>query len=241
MPNIESTPFPSQIRNDQSVICDNFVSWFPWVFLSISTVVFGSVSLIYPFGRDQLYYAFLGDALLHGKIFYRDVPMMQMPLTGVIHALAMILFGRNMTAIRILDLFWTMGTSCFIFLFARKAFQRFWIALLAGYLYSFIYYTNDFWQTAQVDGFLNLPICAALYLVMQGIKGQESGGGDSGIRNPSSGTPSLHPLLLLSAGALIGLALFFKYTIIMLLPAVGLLILGINGWRSANPGKHYYG
>ena len=54
---------------------------------------------------------------------------------------------------------------------------------------------------------------------------------------PQSGTLGLHPLLLLSAGALIGLALFFKYTIIMLLPAVGLLILGINGWGSARSWK----
>jgi hypothetical protein len=39
----------------------------------LATLLFGSVSLIFPFGRDQGIHAFIADSALRGKTVYRDV------------------------------------------------------------------------------------------------------------------------------------------------------------------------
>ena len=106
--------------------------WLSWSLLAVVTLLFGAASLTYPFGRDQAYDAFLGDALLHGKVLYRDIPMMQMPLTAVVHALALVVFGHSMTAIRVLDLWWTFAIGGILFLWVRYMSGRDWLALTAA-------------------------------------------------------------------------------------------------------------
>ena len=46
----------------------------------------GSVSLIYPFGRDQGSYGYAGWVLLDGGVPYRDVFVFKPPMTVVVHA-----------------------------------------------------------------------------------------------------------------------------------------------------------
>jgi len=69
------------------------------------------------------------EAMLHGISLYKDVPMMQMPLTAIVHLLALVLFGHSMIAIRILDLFWTAGIAALSYVFVRKMFRRNGLAL----------------------------------------------------------------------------------------------------------------
>jgi hypothetical protein len=107
-----------------------------WVLLLGFTLLFGSVSLIYPFGRDQATYAFMGDAILHGMTLYRDVPIGLPPMTVLVHVIAFVLFGRTMVAIRILDLLWTLATVGVLSLFVARAFRRPWLGAVAGIVYS---------------------------------------------------------------------------------------------------------
>jgi 4-amino-4-deoxy-L-arabinose transferase-like glycosyltransferase len=204
-----------------------------WVLLLGFTLLYGAVSLVYPFGRDQATYAFMGDAILHGMTLYRDVPWGLPPMTALVHAFAFVLFGRNMTSIRILDLLWTLATVGGLSLFVTKAFRRPWLGVIAGLLYSLIYYGIDFWDTAQVDGFLNLPLVLSMYLLAWTLTRGNSG------KHPSSSRMWASYGVLFVAGFLMGVALLFKYTMGLLLPGAALAVAlasdrrPAEGWRAA--------
>jgi 4-amino-4-deoxy-L-arabinose transferase-like glycosyltransferase len=149
---------------------------------------------------------------------YRDIHMMNMPLTILVHILAITLFGRTMTAIRILDLFWTIATASLVSLVVVKALRRPWLGLVAGLSFSFIYYSNSFWNTAQVDGFLNLPLAGAMCLLVSQVTRDA---------HQDHSWPAWF-----AAGILIGIALFFKFTVGALLPASALVVGFAFGWRS---------
>ena len=185
-----------------------FPFW-PVLFVVAATLFFGSVSLIFPFGRDQGIHAFIADSMLHGKVVYRDVFNVKPPLTTVIHALALLLFGHSMTAIRLLDLLWTLATALMIFLFCRRAFRQDWLGAVAASFYPFLFYLLGFWYTAQTDGWLNLPLLVALCIAVPrvGVQG-------SGFRGR-----------WLWAGVLIGIAALIKYPAAALMPALIVILL----------------
>lgn len=193
------------------------------------TAVLGSVSLIYPFGRDQGIYGFLAGSLFDGKVLYRDIWAGVPPLAVYLHALAFTLFGRSMTAIRIVDLIWTMATAGLLFEFVRRAFGRRWLAVTAGVSYSYLYYLYGFWDTAQVDGFLNLPVVAAFLIALPAVTSPDAPG----------------RLRWFWVGMLLGIAFIFKYPIAVLLPCLGGFALyaglrdrkaGVAG-RASAPGR----
>jgi hypothetical protein len=186
---------------------------FPWPLVLVATMslLLGSVSLIYPFGRDQGIFAFIADSLLLGKVLYRDVLDIKPPLTAMVHTLALILFGHSMTAIRILDLLWTAATALVLFAFVSRAFKSQWLGAAAGSLYPLLYFAFGFWDTAQTDGWLNLPVAGALLLSL--LTGEHEG------RNAR--------LLWLGSGLCCGLAILLKYTV-GVLPLLLLLTLLIS-------------
>ena len=81
--------------------------------LAITVVALCLVSggLFFPFGRDQGNYAYPAWAWLDGQMPYRDVYVFKPPATVWVHALAQLLFGHSMVAVRILDLGWTVATA----------------------------------------------------------------------------------------------------------------------------------
>ena len=166
------------------------------------TVVLGAVSVIYPFGRDQGIHAFIADSMLQGKAVYRDVYNIKPPLTTVVHALALVVFGHSMTSIRILDLLWTAATALVLALLALRMFRRLWVAGLAGGLYAFFYYQFGYWHTSQTDGWLALPVAGAVLLVVQAMTGSEG----KAQNTPGAGWRWF------GAGFLLGLATLMKYT-----------------------------
>lgn len=188
----------------------------PVVVLLLGTVVLGSVSLILPFGRDQGIHAFIADAMLHGKVVYRDVFNVKPPLTTAVHALALLAFGHSMTSIRLLDMIWSMATALVISLLVWRSFGRRWLACAAGLLFCFQFYLLDFWNTAQTDGWINLPAAGAVLLAFGGMRG-------GGVTRSGSWT-------WVFAGICIGLATMFKYTMAALLPAVAVVAL-VHGRR----------
>lgn len=180
----------------------------------------GSVSLIYPFGRDQGAYAYAGWVMLEGGALYRDVFVFKPPMTAVVHGLAIGLFGVNTWAIRVLDLGWTAATSLVVAAIALELWNRRDAALAAGLLCPFLYYQIDYWMIAQTDGWMTLPSAAAMWAVLRGSRalGQSS-------RRATA--------WWVAAGMLAGVALLFKYTA----ATIGIPMLAALGWVAASRGR----
>lgn len=78
----------------------------PWdALFVVAALVFSLPSLLYPFGRDQGLYYYVGrEWLLRGSIPYRDVLDHKPPGIYVIHALAIAVFGEKEWAIRVFEI-----------------------------------------------------------------------------------------------------------------------------------------
>ena len=131
--------------------------------LLLITVLLGLHSLLEPFGRDQAEYATIADAWLRGQIVYRDIFNVKPPMTHLVHALAITLFGQRMLAIRLLDLCWQSVTVLCLFALGWRISSRRWIGWLAGLLYAASYFSFvSYWHRAQTDGFLTLWIALGM-------------------------------------------------------------------------------
>lgn len=162
-------------------------------------LVIGAPSLVYPFGRDQGEHAIIAELTLMGRLSYRDVFNPKPPATHLVHVLALTVFGHSMQAIRWLDLLWQAATALVLLGIADRLLLGRRAALLAPVLYSLAYYSNNFWNTAQTDGFLNLPAALA---VLAYLRAQDKG----------------ERWAYAASGAAIGVAVLFKYPIGILLP-----------------------
>lgn len=180
----------------------------------------GSVSLIYPFGRDQGAYAYAGWVMLEGGAPYRDVFVFKPPMTAVVHSLAIGLFGVNTWAIRVLDMGWMAATALVVAAISLELWRRRDAALAAGLACPFFYYQIDYWTIAQTDGWMTLPCGAAMWAVLRGGRALEQG-----TRSAAR--------WWIAAGLLAGVAVLFKYTAV----TIGLPMLAALGWVGASQGR----
>ena len=153
----------------------------------------GLPSLVLPWGRDQGIYAFTAWRMLDGALPYRDVFSFKPPMTTLVHALAFLLFGVNMTAIRALDLGWQGLTGVVVWGLLRKASGSDAVGLVGAGLFGWSYFRWDQWTSAQTDGWASLPIGAA-FLALALADGPRAGRTEA------------------VAGGLLGVAFLFKYT-----------------------------
>ncbi|MGQ9681077.1 MAG: ArnT family glycosyltransferase [Anaerolineae bacterium] len=179
---------------------------------TLLALALGAPSLLYPFGRDQGEYAYIATAALQGKTVYREVFNVKPPLTHMLHALALLAFGRSMQAIRILDLLWQAVTSVFLLLVARSAYRRHWVGVLAALIYVVLYFSNTYWDTAQTDGFQSLFLAMSVWLF---LRAQARG----------------HIVAYAASGIAIGGAILLKYPVGLLLPLLAILALARPGHR----------
>jgi len=161
-------------------------------------LLLGGVSLFYPFGRDQGEYAMIAMEVRKGKVDYRDIFDVKPPLTHFVHGLALSIFGQSMLAIRLFDLIWQCITVVLLVILAESIFKKRLVGLVAAFLYITGYYSLDYWNTAQTDGFLTLLILLSLLAY---IHYNKHGG----------------MWLIVSSGFAIGTAMLFKYPIGILL------------------------
>jgi hypothetical protein len=157
------------------------------------------VSLIYPFGGDQGNYGYIGLVILNGGIPFTDVLSFKPQFTGYLHALAFLSFGKSMLSIRYLDLIWTFCTALSLYTLSYLWMRNRLISFFSGFLYVFQYYLLDYWSTAQTDHWLNLPVILAficLYYVISEYSQMKS-----------------RFLFSVGCGLLMGVSLFFKYSI----------------------------
>jgi 4-amino-4-deoxy-L-arabinose transferase-like glycosyltransferase len=165
---------------------------------------FAISTTVLPWGRDQGIYAHAATRLLDGYVPYAETYVFKPPATIFVHAASMLLFGRNMLAIRVFDVFWTLATVAVLYGIAVRATQSRFFAALTGVVFAAIYHHYTYWNTAQTDGWTNLPIGLALLLAL----GDEA-----------------NPRRALAAGVLAGIAFWFKYTVGLVFPIAVLLPL----------------
>lgn len=173
----------------------------------LGALVVGSVMLVWPFGRDQGIHAHIASEMLGGKVVYRDVFNVKPPLTTVVHALAIAVFGHNMTALRFVDLCWLAATALLLFLLLRRLTSDDSAGVFAALAFALCYTALGWWHTAQTDGWLNLPLLGALLCAQAEL---DEGRGRC----------------WLGFGILVATAACFKYTAALLGP----LIAGLGYW-----------
>ena len=139
------------------------------VILLIGAVI-GSVSLTYPFGRDQGIYAYAGKLLLEGKMNYKYVFDLKPPGIHFLFALIQFINGESMLSARIFDIVWQSLTGFFIFLIAYKLSLNKILSLISAFLYLLLYYRLDYWHTLQTDGSLNLFFAVSVLLLISSFE-----------------------------------------------------------------------
>lgn len=168
--------------------------------LAVIALIVGVESLLYPFGRDQGIHALIAYAMSEGQIPYLDVYNIKPPLTTLFHWVALKLFGHSMLAIRVLDLLVSLATAFLIYILVQHLTNnRVW-SVIAAALFSLLYYSFGFWNTAQTDGWIS-PFIVASILCFTLATDQK--------RGPGRG------LKMFTAGSLLGTAVMLKYTAIL--------------------------
>jgi len=166
--------------------------------LVVLAVVLLAPMLAYPFGSDHGVFATAADGISHGRIPYRDIWDNKPPGVDYLFWAAFHLFGRSMLSIRLLDLLWTLATALLLYLVGKRLLSKEAGVIGAGAFLVFYALGFDFWHTAQCDGFASLPLVAAALLALVAEARRK-------------------PALALASGALVGVAMTFKFTVAGLL------------------------
>ena len=186
-----------------------------WIEVAVALVIallIGLPHLVLPFGSDQGEYAHIASEMLDGKVIYRDVFNVKPPVTHVLHAFALGMFGRSMMTLRILDLIWQSATIVVLVLITALLYRRRFAPLLAGVIYAVTYYSTSFWHSAQTDGFVNLLASLGVLFFLIGLQRRRA-------------------IWALFAGGMIGIAVLTKYPIGLLLPFMLLILFLVQGYQ----------
>lgn len=170
-------------------------------------------SFALPWGRDQGIYAHAAGRMLDGYVPYTETFVFKPPGTLVVHALAELLFGRGMLAIRLLDVGWTVATALLLSIIAVRATGQRSAGVVAGVTYAVVYHQQSYWMSAQTDAWANLPVALGVVVLLLA-------------RSPRSAL-----LAGVVAGAMAGLAFWLKYPNGGVLPVMLVLPLLMFGRR----------
>ncbi|MXU65135.1 glycosyltransferase family 39 protein [Oceanomicrobium pacificus] len=171
----------------------------PYLLLvALAPLLTGFAIIFAPFGLDQSIHATIGDGLREGLLPYRDVYNVKPPLTTLVHWMAIVLFGHEMHAIRLLDMLLLSASSLLLALMLRRLGRPRLEGYIAPFCLCIFYYTNTYWHTAQTDGWGLYCIILSTYLLSRAWT------------LPDGASPDRY---FMAAGALVAAAFFFKYTV----------------------------
>lgn len=146
--------------------------------------LFGSISLLYPFGRDQaLYYYVAREWLRAGALPYRDAFDQKTPGIYWLHALLITIFGEGMWPIRLAE--WSMMIP-FGLAVARLATPKdertspllYGLGICVVNVFYFGFF--NFWDSAQCEIWCGGAIAVALYVLLRSRLRLEIGAGLAG-------------------------------------------------------------
>ena len=136
-------------------------------FVAAAVIAFSAVQiLLFSFGRDQGIYALIGEGILGGKMPYRDLWDFKPPGIHLAYALSQAIFGRTMTAPRLLEV---GGLLITVWGFLRLSETFFGIArvgLIGAALAALIHAELEFWHTGQPEAFGGFLTVGALVLTV---------------------------------------------------------------------------
>jgi hypothetical protein len=126
------------------------------ILLSLSFVILSFLVIqipLFQYGRDQGIYAVIGRIILEGGAPYKNAWDFKPPGIYFIYAMANLVFGDSMHAVRILELLSFLLLLCAFIIFTRRHFS-YWRAVIIGCtLASLNYVQLDFWDTGQPESF----------------------------------------------------------------------------------------
>ncbi|MEA3337240.1 MAG: glycosyltransferase family 39 protein [Chloroflexota bacterium] len=169
---------------------------------------------------DESIYLLMSRGMLEGHLPYTAVWDHKPPGIYLLFALAQLLFGRSIVAIRVLT--WLAVTaSCFLlYKFGKDRFHNGWSGILAGLLYAAFSLQNG--GLAANSEVLFAPfVILGFYLLWQTVAFDQPTGSNGG-------------RTILLAGLALGVALQIKYAVIYDLIAA-LMLLAITGARKRYP------
>lgn len=190
--------------------------------LIVAALLFGSVSVLYPFGGDQGLYYYVGREWLTGAVPYRDVMEQKTPLIFVLHAVLVFVTGPNMWAVRVAELGWLLLVGVALAELAAYEGERRQPGTLglACFSLSVSYFgLFNYWDTAQCEIWYAGLAVLSLWVIARGPARRST---------------------WLWAGALGGLALLMK-------PPAALLIVVVvaktvaRAWSASVPGARLRG
>ncbi len=186
---------------------------FPWTILLVCFIILLPV-LAFPFGQDQSTFLRGGREILAGGTLYVDFIDVKPPLIYVLYGIADILTGGSVVLMRMLDILFQVSAIALLLVVMRSITpQRLWL-WAAAVIYSVLYSTLSYSQTAQAETFCVVPIIAAIWCATQ-----------------SSGRKRWVILAFCMAVAFI-----LKYTLIIIGPAVMIVWLlrdrPVASWRA---------
>lgn len=171
------------------------------VIIAVVILVLGLPTLLVPFGRDQGYFAVIGDRILQGQLPYRDVWDQKPPGIFYTYALAQHVLGHGTVPIHVFDLLSTLLTAAVVYLLGLRLMSR-RQALLAACLYGLLYFSVGYWCLAEAESFAGLPMVLAVFLLH--------------LRRPGAAAV---------AGLLLGITLIYKHTFVLTAAALLLVLL----------------
>lgn len=174
----------------------------PW---HLAAVVLAAWAVRYvglPLGADQGILLWIGDLIRGGGLPYRDAFDIRGPAFDYLHALILVVFGRNEWGIRVFDLLMIALGGWLVWRIALRTAGP--VAASAGAVLFLLWYAAlDYWSTAQSDGWTAVILSGVVALLVIGER-------------------RLTPWRAALAGVLVALCALNKptYAVFLLLPAV---------------------
>jgi hypothetical protein len=187
--------------------------------LVAAALLFGAMSLTYPFGHDQGLYYYVGREWLgHGALPYRDAVEQKTPGIYVIHGVLYLLFGERQWPIRVVDLSLVCVLG-WLLAMALKPIRGERTPGLVGvccFALSLMHYGFMlFWDTAQLEIVYVTLVVGSIVVIQRGRHAARTD---------------------VAAGLLVGAAILVKPPAVWFC-IVALAVLSHRAWRDAERGK----
>ena len=134
--------------------------------LVVIVMAWALCSLWWPYGGDQGCFSFVADTLRHGGVPYRDAWDFKGPLTFGVYWALELLFGRQMWAIRVLDLALLaaagVASTRLVMQFASKQ-----AGVITALMITLNFASFGNWYTAQPDGWAALTLIVVVALLCE--------------------------------------------------------------------------
>ena len=176
----------------------------PHVAVAAAVLLIGLPTVILPFGPDQAIFATIGKTISDGGYPYLDAWDQKPPGIYLIYAAGIHGPLGIMRNLRVFDLAWAAATVVVLVELGR----RWWslrAGVIAGLVYGAVYVTiSGWWQLAQPDSFIGLPLAFAL-LLYDAARGRRG--------------------VLVLAGLVLGFAFQLRFIMALLIPFMPLVEL----------------